>query len=762
MAKTESELKALEEEVLDRLSGEAGEVEAGLDRAAETPEETTQAQPIARVAIAMAFPVIATAVMTGGVFSGVSPRIYGAVAGLLGIGLAALASRQKRLSVTLVTVAFGIFFIGVLMLVPTGVGNIGKITSLVKEANTQGDLTRPPVPFIAGWHAILGWLMAVVGFAAAWIAIAFKKPALALVIPVPFAALGGISVPKDQQVTSGIVVLVLFVIGLVLLSSNSGLEGDERPTLSYELRNAFRSFLVILPVTALLIGASQLDFLFPKPAVNPAEEPQKPKTTPLSKVVDRPLFRVTSDLTGPWRMGSLDEYKSEDGNWRLAPVSDADVRNVPKSGVIDPSLPSKITAKFQIQGLTGAVLPGLSNPTGISAKGIVPAFDYRSNNIRLASGTLSSGDQYTVFAAPLPSIADLQGAAGTVPANISRFAEGVGAPPPNVADLLAQAQALPTQWDRFDFLRNSLLDNVVATGLGVPVEIKPARVDEILTKLEGSPFEIVATQAMLARWIGIPSRIAFGFDGGEKVGQGTREVRPKNGITYVEVYFPGIKWIPVVGTPRKAKPSVSSDPGTQQSNPNILPSENVNIQVFLPLITPPASVFGKQLLQFVLIVVPIILLVLAIYSTYPGLRKARIRSRRRAAALEIGPRARIAFAYADFRDTATDFGFSYPTDTPLMYLERFIDDDEHTELAWLVTRVLWGDLQDDASLELAVAAEELSRSLKRRIGSAQPATVRFVAAVSRLSLRNPFAPDLNAALAAGGKESTDERELVNA
>lgn len=762
MAKTESELAALEGDVLDHLTSEAGDLEAGLDRAADAPEDLGKQEPGARVAIAIAFPVIATAVMTGGVFSGAGGRIYGAVAGLLGSGLAMVANRQRRLATTLVIVGVGVFAIGMLMLVPTGVGNLGSITTLVKEANTQGDLTRPPVPFIAGWHAILGWLMAVIGFSAAWVALAFKKPALALVVPVPFAALGGISVPKDQQVVSGIVVLVLFVVGLVLLSSNSGLEGDEKPTLAYELRNALRSFMVIVPVTAVLIVASQVDFLFPKPAVNPAEEPQKPKTTPLSKVVDRPLFRVTSDLTGPWRMGGLDEYKAEDGNWRLAPVIDADVRNVPKSGIIDPELPARLTAKFEIQGLTGAVLPGLSNPTGITAKGLVPAFDYRSNNIRLSSGTLKSGQQYTVFASGLPTIADLQGAAGQLPPNIARFAEGVGAPPPAVQDLLDQAAGLTTLWDKFDFVRNYVLDNVVATGLGVPVEIKPARVDAILTSLEATPFEIVATQAMLGRWLGLPSRIAFGFDNGEKVGANTLEVRPKNGITYVEVYFPGLKWVPVVGVPRKAKPSVSSDPGTQQSNPNILPSEDVNIQVFLPLITPPKSVFGKQLLKVLLIVVPIILLILAIYSTWPALRKARIRARRRAAAQAIGPRARIALAYADFRDTSTDYGFSYPTDTPLMYLERFIDDDEHTELAWLVTRVLWGDLQDDASLELAVASEELARSLKRRIGSAQPATVRFVAAVSRLSLRNPFAPDLNAALAAGGKETADERELVDA
>jgi len=181
----------------------------------------------------------------------------------------------------------------------------------------------------------------------------------------------------------------------------------------------------------------------------------------------------------------------------------------------------------------------------------------------------------------------------------------------------------------------------------------------------------------------------------------------------------------------------------------------ITVQVFLPVITAPKSVFGKQLLRGLLIGVPIMLLLLLIYSTYPALRKSRIRARRRASALAIGPRARIALAYAEFRDLATDFGFSYPSDTPLMYLERFIDDDEHIELAWLVTRVLWGDLQDDASLELAVAAEELSRSLRRRLAAAQPATVRFVAAVSRLSLRDPFAPDLNATLSSSGKEAAD-------
>ena len=62
------------------------------------------------------------------------------------------------------------------------------------------------------------------------------------------------------------------------------------------------------------------------------------------------------------------------------------------------------------------------------------------------------------------------------------------------------------------------------------------------------------------------------------------------------------------------------------------------------------------------------------------------------------------------------------------------------ELAWLTTRALWGDLQDDPNPLLASVAEELSRALRRRLAAAQPGTMRAVAVVSRLSLRDPYAP----------------------
>ncbi|HUQ39450.1 MAG TPA: transglutaminase-like domain-containing protein, partial [Acidimicrobiales bacterium] len=324
---------------------------------------------------------------------------------------------------------------------------------------------------------------------------------------------------------------------------------------------------------------------------------------------------------------------------------------------------------------------------------------------------------------------------------VQRFAK-IGDPPPAVVDLLNQARAKgPSDWEHFDFLRTWVLDNVTATGAGAPKSVTPERVQEMIAgDKKGTPFEIVAAQAMLARWAGIPSRIGYGFDGGEVVND-VLEVRPRHGASFPEIYLPGYKWLPVIGTPKKAEPTVGNDPNFTKVDPSVLPSDDISVQVFLPIIVDPPSVLPQQILRGVLLAALLALLGLLIYSTYPGLVKIRTRARRRGAALDAGPRARIALAYAEWRDFATDFGFRHPGDTPLMYLDRFIEDPEHIELAWLTTRALWGDLQDEVTPDMAAAAEELSKALRRRLASVQPATVRAVAAVSRLSLRYPYAPD---------------------
>src|SRR2546423_2198833 len=246
--------------------------------------------------------------MAGGVFIGFEARIYAAVAAILGVALAVGAARFRSPLVANAVIVGGLFGIGLLMVVPAGLGNVASVGRLASQAPASGAVLGPPVQLTAGWQAILGWLLGIVGFAAAWVAIVVKKPSLGLLLPLPVAAIAGISVPDSDQVASGLVVLVLFAVGLGMLSGTQMGPGDDNLPAGYEIRRALRALPLLAVVTGGLFLLAQTDFLFPKPAINPAEQPQKPKTVPLSQVEDRVLFSVDSALSGPWRGGSLHGY----------------------------------------------------------------------------------------------------------------------------------------------------------------------------------------------------------------------------------------------------------------------------------------------------------------------------------------------------------------------------------------------------------------------------------------------------------------------
>lgn len=727
-----SELQDIEQRAAEHLQEEGL---AAVEEAEREGVEPAEYVPYLRLAVVAGFPVLAAAVMSGGVFVGISPRIWAALAGIAGVALAVLANRQRRALLVNITLLVGVFVVGLLVVLPTGIGNVFDLAGWVARDIATGEVIRPPAQFTPGWRAILAWLMSGIGVTAGWAAIELRRPGLALMVPVPVVAIAAISVPDSDQLASGVASLILFALGLGLLSS-TGAAGDEAPPLGYELRRAARALPLIAVVTVALFLLAQLNILFPQPLYDPAQEAQKPKTVPLSEVEDRVLFTVDANFTGPWRIGHLDVYDGAD--WRLPPFAESELDDVPKSGVVDEELRAGVRAAFEIKGLSGAVLPSLPNTVGIVAEGPRLAYDSRTGNIRLAQGQFEPGLRYTVVAARIPAVEELSRVSGTIPRGVRKFLE-IQEAPGAVTDLLRRAPTT-SAWEKLDFLRQTLLKTVVASGEGTPVSVSSSRVQDMLAgSKEATPFEIVAAQAMLARWAGIPSRIGYGFDGGDKVGE-LLEVRPRHGATWLEVYFPGFKWLPVVGTPQQAKFNVSNSP--QQTSTDIAPSEQASVQIYVPVITPPQSILVDQIRDAFLIAIPVILGLLILYYTYPALTKALRRSRVRAWARQRGPAERIAVAYSEWRDLATDFGYRYHSDTPLMFLDRVVEDEEHQQLAWLVTRAFWGDLRGAITSEEALAAEELARTLRRRMSQAHSWTLRFVAVVSRLSLKHRYAPDL--------------------
>jgi hypothetical protein len=701
-----------------------------------------------RHTIAVLCPTVAAVALVAGIFSGVSPRVYAVLAAILGGLLAYTGQRFKNAFLSNLMVVLGIFVVGLLpAILEGGPGALGNLGSLLSHAAAQAHLVRPPVSLTPGFAALLGWISAAVGFAAVWAAVVIRRPAIAMLLPLPVAAVAAISVPKGEQIIDGLVVVALFGIGLGILSGDRRSSGEAGLPLAYELRRAAKAVPVLGAVVGLmLVLALNTTFLFPHPAIDPTLQAQRPKTAPLSSVPDTDLFDVKSSVTGPWVVGALDVYDGND--WLLPAFSDSQLNDLPASGVINSQFKPDVVATFTIRNQTGAVLPGLPNMCCINASGPRLNYDAHSGNIRLVEGEISNGFSYRVGAAGVPDIASLQ-KIKTFPADVQKYTQMPAMPAP-VKSLIDQAPNT-SPWDRFDFLRKWVLANVIADGLGTPVSIPPSRAAQVISDKKGSPYEIVATQVMLARWAGVPARIGYGFDGGTKVGDHL-EVHPKDGTAFPEVFFTGHGWIPVIGTPQHAQASENSDPRFQQITPGVLPAPDIAVPLFLPAILPADSTFLDQLRSGVLTAVVVIVVLALLYFSFPRLHKAVVRARRRASSRAGGPRARIVQAYAEWRDVLTDLGYQYPSDTPIMLLRHFPDDEEHAELAWLVTRALWGDLQSTVDDDLAADADELSKTLRRRVMQAQPITVRVVAGMSRLSLRHPYSRDELASSSRSGRK----------
>jgi hypothetical protein len=253
---------------------------------------------------------------------------------------------------------------------------------------------------------------------------------------------------------------------------------------------------------------------------------------------------------------------------------------------------------------------------------------------------------------------------------------------------------------------------------------------------------------LLARWAGFPARIGYGFNQFH-VENGKDVIRPSDAAQWLEVSFDGYGFVPLLDKPPKAD--------TNLDNPNkpdagVVASDDVAVELFLPVDIPrPVPLFEvvrARLYQ----AAPLLLVLLLLRAAAPELLRSIRRRRREKYGLETGPRARIAAAYAEVRDAANDLNVGDPFATPLEYLARVVPDAEHTELAWLVSRSMYGDLAVTVTDGDAAVAEELSRSLRRRLRNGQPAQIRILGFLSQASLQSPFTDEVpNVKLPAPGR-----------
>ncbi|MFT5223523.1 MAG: hypothetical protein ACI867_001844, partial [Glaciecola sp.] len=530
----------------------------------------------------------------------------------------------------------------------------------------------------------------------------------AVALPAPVLVGGVLLQPPGAEIVSVAVALVLYVAGLAVAYGGDLAKDTEAGGAKFEARRLGKAAVMLTAISGLMFGVAQLGFLFPPAQESEVIAPKRPEV-PREAPVDRHLFTAEMERNVPLRLGVLDVY--DEVAWLTPPF--------------DPNRLVEVTGPLQAASFVGETFDVTITIKDIGQQREVPIvagavtvtdppdglqFDPRTNTLRVQA-RLKGGTTYTV-AATMPPGADLLREAPEPGPELDEFLT-IPDPPAVVRALLQEIPA----------------------GAGNPVDVPPERVSQMLQGAEATPYEITAAEVMLARWVGVPARIGFGYFDAEGGDTTTHEIRPANGAMWLETYFEGQGWVPIIGRPQQARASLSDD---QKQDSSILPSGELAAQLYIP-------VRQTSLLQFYSIVqfwlariVPVFVGIFFFWFIVPGLVKGARLQRRRRWAERRGVLARISVAYADFRDRAIDLNIGHPSWTPLEFLDAIDVDEDHTNMAWLVTRALWGDLARDLREEDAESAESAGRSLTKRLSTGQPFIQRSIAYGSRVSLRSPW------------------------
>jgi len=710
------------------------------DRELEVDEREVSPVTATLVAVSGGLSALGAAWMVGGMFRGPEARLVAILGVLLGGGLS-FAATKWRAPVLQYLVLPAALLVGAGLMSSSSGGGTSSLPSLVKDAATTSQVLQPPVDFAPGWRLILVVVLALLTASASALALALRRTRLAVAVPVVLTVAAALVQPPGSAVTTSAVSVGLVVMGLATSYAADGV-GDSFDV-GFEMRRLGRSAAAGVVLIAALVAASKVSFLFPDKNSHHVIPPRKPPVSPPPK--DVPLYEVRGPINGPLRVGVIDVYDAKQQAWLLPPVDDqrlvrlhlpAAVPSATGSTVRTATSGTPALVTVRIDQATGHVLPELAGTARIEGSGSVE-YDPRTQTLALPSRPVYTGLTYTLSVPPVPTGAQLSAASGAVPPEEKQF---LTVPPPPAAVEALLAKAPQGAYAKLQYLRAALYSKFTAAGQGKPTDVSADRVAQLLQGGTGNPYELTASEALLARWAGIPSRMGFGYYNGQMQPDGSIQFRPTNAATYLEVFLAPYGWVPVIGTPPRAQESLSSN--QQRTNTQIKASPDLGLQLLLPVRQPDNIPIYEYVRYYAVRALPIVAgggLLLLLYPV--ALKRLRRRRRARWAAAH-GPAGAVAVAYCELRDRILDLALPGRGATPLELVELVDEDEEHAELAWLVTRGLWGDLRGQLTSDDALTANQLATSVSNRIAKAQPETARLLAAVSRASLRHPFSPEV--------------------
>ncbi|NNE95495.1 MAG: transglutaminase domain-containing protein [Acidimicrobiales bacterium] len=284
---------------------------------------------------------------------------------------------------------------------------------------------------------------------------------------------------------------------------------------------------------------------------------------------DVDLFKVTTSRPSYYRLAGLDTY--ENGQWlakgQESSDEDGDLPGQrPRAGTTE-----LVTQEFEVQALGGDWLPAAFAPTRIDSEtGVNWIADTGSLIVDESEGEATDLEYVVDSVVPLYTTEELRAATtnGT-PAVQRRYLDV----PDEVSPVVAQRARELTEGAATDYDRLILLEKFFR-GFDYSVSLSPRRGDpteQFLNERVGFCQQFSGTFALMARALGIPSRVAVGFTWGQPLSgePGTYQITGRHTHAWPEVYFDELGWVSFEPTPQRGSPAAEgySDVEAQQDEP---------------------------------------------------------------------------------------------------------------------------------------------------------------------------------------------------
>ena len=385
------------------------------------------------------------------------------------------------------------------------------------------------------------------------------------------------------------------------------------------------------------------------------------------------------------RLATLDDFNGL--SWQPGTVEtdgDNDVTQFPSPPGLAAGVPqTTYTVDVQVQDVTGHWLPVPYPATSID--GLEGSWTYESDGLDVRSPSADArGQSYVVdFLAVDPDLAQLSTTAE--PQVADQYLALPELPPVIAATALDVTSGAATTYEQALALQTYFTGGAFEYSVDTPVDegydgTGAQVVAEFLDKKSGYCVHFASAMAIMARTLGIPARVAVGFQPGQRdamnSGNTVYTVSSDDLHAWPELYFEGIGWLRFEPTPgRGALPSYSfpdavDDPETPENEadqPIVAPTSVPTSVAEGPTEAPvdgdevvgsssnPTGLFG---------IVPLVLLGLLFV---PAAARVFIRARRMRRVADGDAEA----AWAEIRDTAYDHDWVAPeSETPRQLSER--------------------------------------------------------------------------------------------